>query len=255
MLNLNDNLLQVINFLEDQSKDNENLKFFEINENLDDFFKRSGIGVKLEEYKEIVLKEELGLELGGMEKTSFSLIYPTNEKLDDDRDFIYLLGNETDEVNSNAIHFGIFILIQSNNLEDKLFDDLRHFSLISNSIEGFSTRSIPTRFWCRITENVLKKGFSFEILGKAIVYLYKKRFGETLNSIKIFIINSDEELLKLFLKLISNLKSKINKHWIDKINDWKKRLDCDYSWTCEICPFLSACQNIQEILQKRKEIK
>lgn len=254
-MKINNHLSRIIEFFESQSKSSLPLRFFEIDESTDDFLKNMTIDIQLEKNKDIVLKEELGIELGGIEQTSYSLIYPTNEKLDDNRDFIYLLGEEINEIDSFSINFGLFILIQLDDLEDTLFDNLRHFSFISDSIEGFSTRSIPRRFWCRINDKAVKNGFSFEFLGKAIIYLYKKKYGEYINSIKIFMMNSDKKSLEDLLNLISDMKTKINKRWKNKIDNWKKRIDCDYSWACEICPFLKACKNIQQILEERKKIK
>lgn len=212
------------------------------------------IGLKLGSYRDIVLKEELGIELGGINKKSFSLIYPTKQKLDDHRDLIYLLGNEIFESEDNSLNFGLFILIEINELQESLFDEIRQFSIISDSIEGFSQRTIPRRFWCRISKKLLRKEFSFEFLAKAIIYLYKQKYYEFIQSIKIFMINSDKNLIEEFLNLISDIQLKVDSKWRDKVENWKKRIDCEYSWTCEICPYLKSCQNIQLILKKREEI-
>lgn len=254
-MNLNDHLLLAVEFLKEKSKPNKIFRMIDLNENSQNFLKISEIGIGLEKYKDIVLKEDLGKELGGMGKTSFSLIYPTSQKLDDQRDCVYLFGEELSQADSNNLDFGLFIIIQVENLSDKVFDELRSTSFISNSIEGFSIRTIPRRFWCRIDKNVLEKDFSFEFLSKVLIYLYRKKFKNLIKSIKIFLINSDAKTLKKFLNIISPIKVEINERWKSKINNWKKRIDCQYSWACEICPYLRACKNIQMALEQRKKLE
>jgi CO dehydrogenase/acetyl-CoA synthase beta subunit len=254
-VNINDHLARIIVFFEDKKTSSQPLSVYEINDSLTNYFKNCEISVEIDKNKGIVLKEELGIELGGMSNTSFSLIYPTNKKLDDDRDLVFVLGNEIQQINTKAINFGIFILIQSDQLDDSLFTQLRHFSSISNDIEGFSIRSIPRRFWSRISDEAIKKGFSFEFFGKAIIHSYKKRYEGFINSMKVFMINSDKQIITEFLTCVSTMKAEMNQRWKKKIEDWKKRIDCDYQWACEICPYISACQNIQEILERRKKIE
>jgi CO dehydrogenase/acetyl-CoA synthase beta subunit len=254
-VNINDHLARIIVFFEDKNTSSQPLRVYELNDSLNEYFRNYEISVEINKNKDIVLNEDLGIELGGMSNTSFSMIYPTSKMLDDDRDLVFVLGNEIHQIKTTTINFGIFILIQLDQLDDSLFTQLRHFSSISNDIEGFSIRSIPRRFWCRISDEVIKKGFSFEFLGKAIIHSYKKRYEGLINSIKVFMINSNGIVITKFLTNISSMKAEINQRWKKKIEDWKKRIDCDYQWACEICPYISACQNIQQILESRKKIE
>jgi len=254
-LNINDHLSRIIKFFQEKSESSINLRFFKIDDSLYQFLKSTDIGLKLMRYRDIVLNEELGIELGGINKKSFSLIYPTQQKLDDNRDFIYLLGNEVFENADNKLNFGIFILIQIKKLKETLFDEIRQFSIISDSIEGFSQRTIPRRFWCRISKKLVEKQFSFEFLAKAIICLYKQKYDELIQSMKIFMVNSDKKLIEEFHNLISDIQLEVDSIWRDKVDNWKKRIDCEYSWVCEICPYLKSCQNIQLVLEKREELE
>ncbi|MFO7796725.1 MAG: hypothetical protein ACQERB_03925 [Promethearchaeati archaeon] len=254
-MNINDHLLRIIEFFEEQSKYSIKLKVFEIDDSLEKFLKSTDIRLELGSHRDIVLKEELGIELGGIGKKSFSLIYPTQEQLDDNRDFIYLLGDEIFERNDKNLNFGLFILIQLKEIKEPLFDEIRQFSIISDSIEGLSQRTIPRKFWCRISKELIEKNFSFEFLAKAFIFLYKQKYEDFIHSIKIFMVNSDKSVVEDFLNLVSDIQLKVDGIWRDKVNNWKKRIDCEYSWTCEICPYLKSCQNIQLILKKREELE
>ncbi|MFX0021781.1 MAG: hypothetical protein ACFE9S_05610, partial [Candidatus Hermodarchaeota archaeon] len=49
---------------------------YNINPNPSELFRKLDIKVELDKHKEIILQEETRLELGGINKKSFSMIYP-----------------------------------------------------------------------------------------------------------------------------------------------------------------------------------
>jgi CO dehydrogenase/acetyl-CoA synthase beta subunit len=124
------------------------------------FFGKSDIGVKLDHFKEVILQEETGLELGGVNKKSFLLVFPVQELESLHDGNITLLGQEIKTIKESSIDFGLFILIGVDKSEIEN-DELRQLSFISNSIEGFLIRTIPRRFWCRISSDALQRNFSF----------------------------------------------------------------------------------------------
>ena len=220
---------------------------------LSSYFKKMKVGVGLDSFKEIILKEETSLELGGINKKSFSLVYPYYE-IDYIQDgVITLIGPEINEIADQSIDFGIFVLIGSTKISEKEFDALRHLGFISSGIEGFMIRTIPRRFWCRISEKIRNR-LSFELLGKAIIYLYKQNFKELITSIEILIINSYPEAIDTFIEVSSDIRKYIDLKWKDKIEKWKKRIDCDYDWECEVCPYYDICEEVKEVLEERSKM-
>jgi CO dehydrogenase/acetyl-CoA synthase beta subunit len=242
------------NFVDNQIDNNKIVKIFEANSDQSKYFTKSKVKVGLDKYKEIILQDETKLELGGINKKSFSLVYLTNEVeyIEDGR--INLIGPEINEVIDSNVDFGMFILIGSRNFTEKDYELLRQFNFISNSIEGFLIRSIPRRFWCRISQNVIKKGFSFEFLGKAIIYLYKEKFKDLIDSIEIILINSYPELIKESITATSTIQEQIDGKWKEKVEEWRKRIDCEYDWGCEICPYRFECQEVKKVLIEREII-
>jgi CO dehydrogenase/acetyl-CoA synthase beta subunit len=215
---------------------------------------KSNIGIGLNKYKEIILEEETGLELGGVNRKSFSIIFPINEVQLVKHGKITLLGKEISKIFDIHIDFGMMILIGINKSTDKEIDELKHLSFISNGIEGFSIRTIPRKFWCRISKSTLKKGFSFEFLGKAIISLYKQKFNDLIDSIEVIFINSYQDSIEQFIIHTSDILSRSKEQWKKKIEAWRKRIDCDYDWGCEICPYREECYNVKQVLVSREEI-
>ena len=137
---------------------------------------------------------------------------------------------------------------------EKDYNELKSLNFLSNGIEGFSIRTIPRRFWCRISEEVFKKGFSFEFLTNAIIYLYRQKFKDLIENIEIIIICSYPDSIENFIEISSSITNKYREQFKAKINEWRKRIDCEYDWGCEVCPYQEECYNIKQVLVERERI-
>jgi CO dehydrogenase/acetyl-CoA synthase beta subunit len=245
------------NCINSESQKEKNVLIFEKDPNPPKLFEKLGIKVQLDKHKEIILQEETKLELGGVNNKSFSLVYPISN-LDVIKriknDTITLIGPEIKDISDSSIDFGMIIIIGGKNINEKDWDALRQFNLISNGIEGFLIRTIPRKFWCRISENIIKN-FSLKFLGNAIFYLYKQRFKDLIESMEILFISTNANVIDKFIKITSKINSHINEKWLKKIENWKKRIDCDYDWGCEICPYQEACYDIKQVLVEREKIE
>ncbi len=230
----------------------KNLITYQKNLDYYNFFGKSNIGVKLDYFKKVILQEETGLELGGVNKKSFLLVFPIQELENLHDGNITLLGQEIKAIKESSIDFGLFILIGVNKSEIEN-DELRQLSFISNSIEGFLIRTIPRRFWCRISYNALQRNFSFELLGNAIFHLYHQKFGNLIKAMEIFFITYTDSIGH-FKEISSEITAQFAKKWKAKIEEWKKKIDCEYDWGCQICPYRENCYYIKEVLIKREEL-
>ena len=247
-------IIDIRNFLNRKKSESTNLTIY--NRTIDpiSFIEKSKINVSLEKNKEIILQEETILELGGINQQSFLLIFPTNAINHIKNGQITLIGPEIKDIKEKSVDFGLFILIGCKKPAEGYFNNLREFSFISNSIEGFMTRTIPRRFWCRISSNIIKR-FSFEFLGYAIQHLYKQKFKDIIKDIEIIMICSNNDLIIEFKEISSGLYDYINKRWNKKIEGWKKRVDCEYEWSCDTCPYIETCNLIRNALEERKKME
>jgi len=247
-------IIKIRKFIKNQDKSGKKLTTYNALDNFSQYFNELDLRVDLDKNKEIILQEETQLELGGLNRKSFSLVYPTIELNQIEDGKIYLLGPEIQEITEPSVDFGLFLLIQAKNLSEKEFNNLRSLNFISDGIEGFLIRTIPRKFWCRISTDVIKKNFSFEFLGNAIFYLYKQKFKNLIESMEVFFINSYPNLIDEFMSIVSEIIAHINDQWIQKIEEWRKRIDCEYDWGCEICPYQEECYEIKQVLIEREKI-
>jgi len=241
-------------FLEQEQNSGKTLFSYQSRLNQNNSLIDSKLKIGSNKYKEIILEEETGLELGGMNRKSFSIIFPIKDSQLIEHGKITLLGKEVNKITEPTIDFGMMVLIGINNATEKEKDELKRLNFISNGIEGFSIRTIPRRFWCRINKSALQKGFSFEFLGNAIIYLYKRKFKGLVKSVEVIFINSYPSSIGQFIVLSSDILSTVKEKWKKKIDEWRKRIDCDYDWGCEICPYREECYNIKQVLVSREEI-
>ncbi|MFX1329044.1 MAG: hypothetical protein ACFE91_13035 [Promethearchaeota archaeon] len=245
------------NFINSESQKGKNVIIYEKNSNPLQLFENLNIKVELDKHKDIILEEETSFELGGIKRKSFSLVYPFSN-MDFIKDInngrITLIGLECKDILDLFTDFGMIILIGVKNISEKYYESLKQFNLISNGIEGFLIRTIPRKFWCRISKNI-RPHFSFEFLGNAIFYLYKQKFKDLIKSMEIFFINSYPELIDEIIEISSKITIAQNKKWLKKIEEWKKRIDCEYDWGCEICPYQEECYGIKQVLLEREKIE
>ncbi|MFX1281871.1 MAG: hypothetical protein ACFFA3_21150, partial [Promethearchaeota archaeon] len=97
--------------------------------------------------------------------------------------------------------------------------------------------------------------FSFQFLGNAIIYLYKQKFGNLIEVIEIIFVNSHAEIIDDYVRITSKIREQFNKRWIEKIENWRKRIDCEYDWGCEICPYREICYDIKQVLVEREKFE
>lgn len=239
------------NFLGSQIQNGVNVKVYTRKEDQLNYFREINIGVKYEEFKEIILQDDTKLELGGADQKSFSLVYPIEELDLVDNGKITLIGPEIKGISNKTIDFGLFLLIGVDNLSENSFDEFKSLNFISNGIEGFMIRTIPRRFWCRLSKSIINK-FSFEFLGNAIMFLYQQKFTDVIKSMEIIFINSNPELIESFIDMTSSIRADIEQKWRRKVKEWKRRVDCDFDWDCNECPYYDICEDVKEVLEKRE---
>ena len=240
-------------FIDTQAKNGRQITVYKRNKSPDKFFKDISINVELDGFIDIILQEETKLELGGVYKKSFSLIYPIHVSEFIQNGTITLIGPETNKFLEQSVDFGLFMLIAFNKISEKDFDNLRHFNFVSNGIEGFMIRTIPRKFWCRINSKVNDR-FTLEFLGNAIMHLYEEKFKDIIKSMEIIFLSSDQIIIDEFVELTSEITEHMSKRWTDKIDEWKKRIDCDYDWECSECPYEDTCEDVKEVLEERNKL-
>jgi CO dehydrogenase/acetyl-CoA synthase beta subunit len=197
----------------------------------------------------IVLSEDTWLELGNPNTKSTAPVLVT-ESLDLVSDgAITLIGPDIPEVRG-SLPFAQVLLIASNELHDEDYRKINSFQY-ELELEGYMIKAIPSSLtiWSRVSKESAGKGFSFEILGKAIIERYKSAFS--IPSIEIVFVTSSKE----DVEELEDLHQKV-KRIISAMN----KMIQEMSFDCSSCEYLDVCGDVRQLgalrdrLMKQKQM-
>lgn len=199
----------------------------------------------------IILRGETHMELGNPLDGSSSIFLWTDDTSKLNHGKITLFGPDITDAKNGNLPFGQIFLVGGKKLPDLEHNNLVHHQRVSDEIEGFMLKSSPDHdTWCRISKDAAKKGFSFEMLGKALMAIYRSRVPEA-EAIEIAFITSNKEDVNALNKIARKAKE-ISSEIVKEA--WKAKgydLDCDYD--CSSCGDSNVCDDVRELVAKRAE--
>jgi CO dehydrogenase/acetyl-CoA synthase beta subunit len=185
--------------------------------------------------RNIVLKEDLGVELGNPEMESVSCLLWTENLswIEDGR--ITLVGPDFFESAAKSLPFGKVVLAGVEGFdEDNVYERHKELDFLRYDLDlkGFMMRAVSQymREWCRISSVALSKGFSARHLGSSLIHLFAQR--PYVKSVEvIFVTSSTEDVARL--KEITAPSEKI----ISAMNKMAGELEYD----CSTCDYQEVC--------------
>jgi CO dehydrogenase/acetyl-CoA synthase beta subunit len=106
--------------------------------------------------------------------------------------------------------------------------------------------------WSRVSKDAAEKGFSFEMLGRALMAVCRLEIDKVEAMQIIFVTSSNEDVSRLDeiavpVRKIS--KDIVRENWLARGYDV---LECTLGWDCASCPDRVVCDDIREIIKIRK---
>ena len=152
--------------------------------------------------RDIILMPDLAMELGspGHASVSFTLWTGDGSLINDQK--ITLLGPDLPETSKQKLPFGKIVMAGVQGFdENNAFDRNREIYLkkFDLSLEGHMLRSASHYMaeWHRVSKAAIKKGFSLNHLGSALINEYKKI--DYVKSVEVmFVTSSDEDVTELY---------------------------------------------------------
>ncbi|HPS94752.1 MAG TPA: hypothetical protein PK600_09835 [Deltaproteobacteria bacterium] len=204
--------------------------------------------------RNIVLKEDLGLELGSPEKESVSCLLWTENLSGIADGRITLLGPDFPESRGKSLPFGKAVLVGVEGFTgDNAYDRHKELDFLRYDLDlkGFMMRAVSQymREWCRISRDALMQGFSARILGSALMSLFQKRPYVKAVEV-IFLTSSTADVMRL--KEITDPAEKI----IAAMNKMASEMDfecgsCDYRDVCDEAEGLKGMRD--RLMEKSRE--
>lgn len=198
---------------------------------------------------EVILRGDTFIELGGPSAGSCAFtLWTENASLVQDGNII-LIGPDIPESSAASLPFGQVLMLGGTELDEKEQGALELTGYLGGRIEGYMIRSSISNLWARVDNRAAAKGFCFEMLGKALIAVYKSNHPK-IESMEVVFVTASKEDIKL-LEGIAAQVQKISKE-ITKTNWRIKGYDIDCPLDCNSCDNKQVCDDIREILRKRK---
>jgi len=204
--------------------------------------------------RNIVLKDDMGLELGNPEKDSVSCLLWTGDlsRITDGR--ITLVGPDFPECTGKSLPFGKVVLAGVEGFdEDNAYDRHKDMDFLRYELDlkGFMMRAVSQymREWCRISRDALSRGFSARTLGSSLIRLFRDRPYVKAVEV-IYFTSSTDDVTRL--KEITVPAEKV----IAAMNKMASEMDfecgsCDYQDVCDEADGLKGMRD--KLMEKSKE--
>lgn len=199
--------------------------------------------------RNIVLKENMGLELGSPETQSLSCILWT-EKTDLIHDgAITLAGPDISESYGKSLPFAKIVLVAVEGFtEENTYERYQDMELLRYQLDlrGFMLRAVSQymREWCRISREAIIKGFSAQILGSALMTLFHEKSYVKAFEV-IFLTSSMDDVKRL--KEITEPSQKI----IAAMNKMAE----DFDFDCASCDYQDVCNEADVLKGMRDKLR
>ncbi len=188
----------------------------------------------------IVLKEDVGAELGNPETASESILVWTEDL--EIEDGVIIVGPDLSEGKRHLPFAQILIFKGRFEDEYECYRKLRRMQRDVN-LDGYMLRAVPQRIWIRVSKEALKKGFSLGILGRALIDRFKKE--NYIDAVEVIFVTSSEEVREL--RDISNRVQRI----VGAMNKMVEELSFD----CDDCTYSDVCNEVLKLRKIRRKLK
>jgi CO dehydrogenase/acetyl-CoA synthase beta subunit len=199
--------------------------------------------------RNLVLQSDTAIELGNPANESLSLsIWTENsEAVTDNR--ITLIGPDVPGAEGSRLPFGKIVLIEGKGFhEDNAYDRFREIDLVrfDISLKGYMMRaaSLYMREWSRISKTAVENGFSFSVLGSALIKELKKI--DYIKSVEVIFVTASDKDVALLKPVASQ---------VGKINGAMSKMMEEMSFDCDECEYNEVCDDVSELRSMHKAMK
>lgn len=202
----------------------------------------------------VILQSDTFTELGSPDSGSAAFLLWTDNPAHVKDCRITLIGPNIPESEGASLPFGQVLIIGGAELSTQHHDELERCQHVGDQIEGYMIKSVPKRTWSRVSRDAAAKGFNFEVLGRALMSIFKSSVPQIEAMEVLFVTSSREDLepLEKMGEQVREIAYNITKErWQAKGYD----IECFSALDCDSCPDKEVCDDIKDILKVRKKTK
>ena len=202
-----------------------------------------------EKNRNLVLGKDTAIELGNPKSasTSFLLWVNNSDKVKNGR--ISVVGSDLPQAEETMLPFGKIVIIggsdfNAGNSYDR-YQELEHLRY-DIQLKGYMMRGVSQyqREWSRVSKAAVRDGFSFHVLGGALIDTYSELdYVQAVET--IFITSSSSDVLEM--KTVSDDIARI----IAAMN----KMASEMSFDCDTCEYTDVCSDVAELRSMRRTLE
>jgi len=200
----------------------------------------------------IILRGDTYAELGKPSAGSSAFVMWTTDPslVRDGR--VTLIGPDIQEAGAESLPFGQVLIAGGSELGMQEQPALEQKQYLSNLLEGYMVKSSPGRVWARVSKQAAARGFDFEMLGKALIAIYKTQLPKIESAEILFVTSGKQEIAQL--ETIATQVRVLGKAFRrDALRARGHELiDCTLGTDCASCEVKPDCDDIRDVVKIRK---
>jgi len=200
----------------------------------------------------IILRAETYAELGKPSAGSSAFVMWTSEPslVRDGR--VTLVGPDIQEPASGALPLGQVLIVGGRKLGKQEQPLLEQRQYLSNLLEGYMVKSSPGRIWARVAKRAAARGFDFEMLGKALIAIYKTELPK-IESAEVLFVTSGKQEIQQLEAIAAQVRLLGKAFHRDALRErGHEIIDCAMGTDCASCAVKPDCDDIRDIVKIRK---
>lgn len=193
----------------------------------------------------VILRSDTFVELGNPSAGSSAFALWTDEPalLRDGR--ITLIGPDIAEAPGGSLPFGQVVLVGGKHLGVDEHQSIGLGQYVADQIEGYMVKSSSRNIWSRVSNAAGERGFGFETLGRALMFLYKSSLPKVEAIEVVFVTSGKDDVRRL-----DEIGGQVREAGTEILKEyWKDRgYDLDCTLDCKSCHEREVCDDIRQVL-------
>jgi CO dehydrogenase/acetyl-CoA synthase beta subunit len=199
--------------------------------------------------RDLVMGVDTAVELGHPKDGSTAFFIWTNEPVRLKNKRISVLGPDLHQLIGKRIPFGKIVLLGCEGFsEENSYERYRKLENVRYDIrlKGYMIRGVSQygREWSRVSRTAIDAGFSFPILGGALVEKYLE--FEFVRTVEVIFFTSGLQDMKPFLPIAENAL---------KIIGAMNKMVEEVSYDCDTCEYSDVCGEVEDLRALRRSLQ
>ncbi len=199
--------------------------------------------------RNLVIGKDIAVELGHPDDASVSLVLWGERAGDIRGGDIHLMGPDLPESKGNRLPFAKVVMIRGKGFDaDNTYGRYRQLEAVRYDIDlkGYMMRAVSqvNREWSRVSHQAIGNGFSFGILGSALIHAFSV-IDFVISVDVLFVTSSRADVMALqpLAKRVGQVTGAMNK------------MSAEMDFDCDSCSYLDVCNDVKGLRAMRSAME